>query len=138
MMHGNLRSWLALIAIAPGAVGCGHAPALPKGYPAEGTVAYQGGVPLKGGMIEFKSDADPLLRVVGQVDERGEFKLRTIKDAEADGAPPGEYQVVVTPERAGGRGLASQKGPTSIVLEKKVTVEEKANRFRIELPGPEK
>ena len=76
--------------------------------------------------------------MVGQIDERGAFKLRTIKDAQEDGAPPGEYQVVVTPAppNAHGDALLAQKGAAPIVLEKSCVVEAKENTFKIELPVP--
>ncbi len=139
----RLLPYWSFLMVAPllGIAGCSHAPALPKGYPATGTVAYEGGQPMKGGSIQFNSDADPLLRVVGQVDDNGAFRLRTIKDAEADGAPEGEYQVIVQPAppaHAPGDVRAAQKGSVApIPLEKTYKVEAKANTFKIVLPiGP--
>src|SRR5271156_4407638 len=116
----NQHWWLLMLAVSLGAAGCGHGPALPKTYPAKGTVVYQGGQPMKGGSIQFNSDADPLLRVVGQIDVKGAFELHTIKDAQAHGAPEGEYQVIVTPPRpdhAPGDAVAAQKSERPITLE---------------------
>ena len=94
---------------------------------------------MQGGSIQFNSDADPLLRVVGQIDVNGVFELHTIKDAEARGAPVGEYQVIVTPPRpahARSDAVAAQKSERPITLERMYKVEAKENTFRIELPGP--
>lgn len=140
-MRRQFPSWSILI-LAPvlGTAGCSNAPALPKGYPAKGTVVYQGGQPMKGGAILFNNAGDPLLRVLGEIDENGAFKLRTIKDAEADGAPEGEYQVVVhlpRPVHAPGDVLAAHKGADPITLEETYKVEAKENTFKIVLPiGP--
>lgn len=133
------RWFLGMLALLFGAAGCSPAPTLPKSFPARGTVVYKGGQPVKGGTIEFKSDADPLLRVVGQIDDHGAFRLTTIKDAQTDGAPEGEYTVIVTPPRpahAPGDMAAAHRPITPIALEQTYKVEAKENTFKIELPMP--
>jgi hypothetical protein len=119
--------------------GCSSGPVLPKGYPATGTVVYQGGQPLAGGSIELKSASDPLLRVVGDIKSDGKFTLKTIKDAIGDGAPEGEYQVVVTlprPKFDANDPASAQKRQEPIVLEKRYKIEAKSNTLMIELPIP--
>jgi hypothetical protein len=126
-----------MLALSLGAAGCSRGPALPKGYPATGTVVYQGGQPMKGGTIQFNNATDPLLRVVGQVDGNGAFRLRTIKDAEGDGAPEGEYEVVIhplPPAHKPGDKVAAHKMPDRITLEETYNVEAKENTFKIVLP----
>jgi hypothetical protein len=79
-------------------LGCTGSPGLPTTFPAGGKVVTKDGKPLTGGSIEFTTAADPLLRVVGTIGGDGTFTLATIKDnVRADGAPPGEYRVVVQP-----------------------------------------
>ncbi|HZZ79213.1 MAG TPA: hypothetical protein VFE62_11880 [Gemmataceae bacterium] len=119
--------------------GCSNAPPLPKTFPVTGTVAYQDGKPLNGGSIQLKSASDPLLRVVGDIQSDGSFKLKTIKDAIADGAPEGEYQVIITLPRPGhdpNDPAAAQKRQEPITLEKAYKIEAKPNTLKIELPSP--
>jgi len=135
-MLRSFPSWsLLMLALLLGGAGCGSAPALPKGYPARGTVVYAGGQPMKGGSIQFECATDPLLHAVGEIDEKGAFSLRTVKDAVADGAPEGDYQVIVRPAPpASGDVLAAHKGVRPITLEETYKVEAKDNTFKIVLP----
>ena len=120
--------------------GCGSGAALPKTYPASGKVVYKNGKPMTGGSIEFSTTADPLLRVVGTIGSDGSFTLRSTKDnAGADGAPAGEYRVVVQPplvnDPRGGLKEA-HKGVPAIVLPQKYRLEAKENtNLTITLPG---
>ena len=133
--YSALALLLCTLALVPA---CSNAPALPKGYPVTGTV-YQGGQPLKGGSVQLKSAGDPLLRVVGDIHADGSFKLKTIKDAIGDGAPEGEYQVVIMlprPKFDPSDPASAQKTHEPIVLEKLCKIEAKANTLKIELPMP--
>jgi hypothetical protein len=120
-----------------GAAGCGKS-TLPKTYPVAGSVVYQGGQPMKGGFIQFNSDADPLLRVMGDIKPDGTFALRTVKENEqAAGAPRGEYQVVVTPPRpayAPGDVAAAQKSVPPITLPRAYQIDRQETALKIELP----
>jgi hypothetical protein len=133
----------AMVRLIPGvllvfAVGCGGA-GLPRTYPAGGVVVYKGGQPLKGGSIQFESADDPLLRVIGTIEPDGHFTLTTIKDAaKAEGAPAGDYKVIVQPPSASdprGDAPAGHKGVAPITLPKTYRVEANDNNtLRIELP----
>jgi hypothetical protein len=119
-------------------VGCNAAPALPKTYPATGSVVYKGGAPMPGGSIQLVAPDDPLLRVVGAVGTDGAFTLYTLRDnAKAEGAPAGEFKVVVTPPLVDDRrgGLKDpHKGVMPITLTKSYRIEAKENMLKIELP----
>jgi hypothetical protein len=122
------------------AAGCMRAPPLPKTHPSTGTVVYQGGEPVRGGSVQFNSPNDNLLRIIGQINDKGEFTLRTIKDIEAQGAPEGDYEVVVTPSVPGvdpNDVVAMQtKRAEPITLKDSVKVQAKTNTFKLELPIP--
>jgi hypothetical protein len=135
-------SRLLLGALVLLAAGCTSGGALPQTFPARGTVVYQNGKPMAGGSVEFTTTADPLLRVVGTVADDGTFTLTSVKDnARADGAPPGEYRVVVQPPpvndpRGGVPG--AHKGVPAITLPALYRLEAKENTdIKITLPaGP--
>ncbi len=137
-----MTRWLHCAALALMVVcalmGCRRDPPLPRSYPAVGNVAYKGGQPLKGGSIQFNTAADPLLRVVAEISENGEFKLHTIKDnAKAEGAPEGDYQVTVTlprPVHAAGDVVGAHKSLPPVTLERTYKVEAHENTIKIELP----
>jgi hypothetical protein len=114
------------------AAGCGSSAGLPKTYPAGGSVVYKGGVPMKGGSIQFTTLSDPLLRIFGEIQLDGTFTLQTLKDkARSSGAPEGEYQVIVIPPLQG-----EHRGVPPINLPKPYKVEAKDNQFKIELNVP--
>jgi hypothetical protein len=119
-----LFSTLSLLPM--GLVGCG--PALPKTYPASGSVVYQSGKPIKGGgSIQFLSADDPTLRIYGEIKPNGSFVLRTVKDNEqAPGAPQGEFAVTIQP-----RGDAA---PIAATQKQKIQAGE--NQMKIEVPLP--
>jgi hypothetical protein len=116
--------------------------ALPRTFPAGGTVVFKGGKPMTGGAIELTTVDDPLLRVTATIDEGGKFTLATVKDnARADGAPAGTYRVMVTPPlvsdpRGGVQG--AHKGVAAITLPEPLRLDTKDNtNLKIELPtGP--
>jgi hypothetical protein len=114
------------------ACGCNSSVGLPKTYPAAGSVVYKDGTPMKGGSVQFTSNADPLLRVVGEIQPDGTFRLETIKDkARATGAPEGEYRVSVQPPLQG-----EHRGVPPVALPKPYKVEPHDNQFKIELSTP--
>jgi hypothetical protein len=125
------------------AAGCASGPPLPKTYPASGKVVYKGGQPMTGGSIQFNSTnstSDQLLQVIGEIQVDGTFRLRTLKDnARADGAPQGDFQVVVLPpmvsEPPGGGAPRGHRAPQPIPLPKVLKVEARENSFAIELPA---
>jgi hypothetical protein len=85
------RAALALALLA--AAGCGGATT----YPVGGTVEWKGGGPAKelaGGQVIFES-ADGKVSAVGTIREDGAYRLTTTKAD--DGAPAGDYKVLVTP-----------------------------------------
>lgn len=86
----NLVRILLLVATVVTAVGCGDdRPAL---YPVSGTVLFRSGDPVRNASIELvPTSAGPSPR--GRVDRDGHFTLGTYQSD--DGAPAGEYQVVV-------------------------------------------
>jgi hypothetical protein len=125
------------------AAGCAGGAALPKTYPAVGTVVYKGGQPMTGGTVQFNSDTDPLLRVVGTIEKDGQFKLATTRDdAKADGAPEGVYRVFVIPPAvsdARDKVPEGHKGALPIVLPDPYRIGPRENTIKIELPtGPPK
>ena len=132
------RILLAALLIAVAGCADGGA-ALPKTFPAGGTVVYKGGKPMSGGSIELTTTDDPLLRVTGTIDEAGKFTLATVKDrARAGGAPAGTFRVMVQPPLASDKrgGLESaHKGVPAITLPEPIRLEAKENTdLRIELP----
>jgi hypothetical protein len=131
----RLMSVLALTSTLA-AAGCSKS-ALPKTYPAGGTAVFEGGEPLKGGSIVFLSTGAPNAGVVAEILSDGSFKLRTIKDNErADGAPEGEYHVIVRPPLPPGAKLMdAHRGMPEIKLTKTYKVEPTENIFKLEVPA---
>lgn len=86
--------------------GCGDG--LPKRYPAGGVVRFDDGRPVRNATIEFVPEAKgPSPR--GRIDRDGHFVLGTYEGA--DGAPAGDYRVVVIqPLRPGADRVASTLG----------------------------
>jgi hypothetical protein len=114
---------------------------LPTTYPATGTVVYKGGQPMTSGSVQFNSDSDPLLRVMGTIEKDGQFKLTTVKDnAKADGAPEGVYRVFVLlapVSDARDKVPEGHKGMLPIVLPDPFKLGPQENTIKIELPtGP--
>jgi hypothetical protein len=119
--------------------GCTNGVVLPKTYPATGSVVYKGGKPMAGGSIQLTSGDDPLLRVFGAIESDGRFTLSTVKDnARVDGAPAGQFQVIVTPPLAtdprSGLNVPHQS-VMPITLPKQVQIEPAENTLKIEVPA---
>jgi len=123
---------LGLLAIVL-VIAAGCHPSLPKTYTAGGSVHYKGGQPMKGGSVQFASPTDPLLRIIGQIQEDGTFVLVTIRDNDrTSGAPEGEYEVTVQPPL-----LGEHKGAPSIVLPTRYkVVGGQKNEFAVQLNVP--
>jgi hypothetical protein len=106
---------------------------LPKTFPASGSVAWKNGQPLKGGSIQFRSEATPDLRVVGKIQDDGSFTLETILERQkVTGAPEGEYEVSVIPPLEG-----EHKGVPPITVPGRFKVVPGGeNRFTIQIESP--
>src|SRR5262245_827491 len=90
------RWWPAVMLALVTAAGCGG----PKLYKVEGKVVFPGGTPLSGGMVVFgPKDPSTVLGPRGEIQEDGTFRVSTLK--EGDGAPEGEYRVLITPAEKG-------------------------------------
>src|SRR5262245_27685668 len=114
--------WLALLMT----VGCGDSsPPLPKTFPVSGKVTYKGGEPLKGGLVQFQSAAEPDLTITGDIKPDGNYTLTTMnrQGNKVLGAAAGEYHVsLITPVGA------DQSGGEEVPLPD-AKVETKENRF---------
>ena len=94
---GTLPTLVVLSALA--CVGC-RRPNTPelKTYPVTGEVVSKGGRRLVGGMVEFRSKADPELSATGTIEPTGTFSLNTLyKGERLVGAVEGRYEVTVIP-----------------------------------------
>jgi hypothetical protein len=108
---------------------CQSSAGLPKTYPAAGQVQYKNGQPMKGGSVQFTTAEDNGLRVSGLIGEDGRFSLTTLRDrAKADGAPEGDYRVLVLPPLQD-----DHKGVPPIPAPGTYKVEAKDNQFQIKL-----
>ncbi|MES2789935.1 MAG: carboxypeptidase regulatory-like domain-containing protein [Planctomycetota bacterium] len=91
-----LRAWVS-IGILAGMIGCGGADAskaLPKTVPATGVVTLDGN-PLSNATLTFiPVGATQGIECFGATGEKGEFKMKQLRGQ--DGAPPGEYKVVIS------------------------------------------
>jgi hypothetical protein len=108
---------LASLILVLGA-GCGPTATHPKTYSVKGTVVYKDGQPLAGGVVEFRSTKDPMVRATGTVGPDGTFTLftPTQKDSIA-GAEEGEYSVNIIPRMEGDQTA----GPPQIQISGKKT-----------------
>jgi hypothetical protein len=74
------------------AAGCGRSGL----YPVKGKVVFPDGTPLTAGTVEFDPlDKKSILAPRGEIRADGTFRASTHEDG--DGAPPGQYRVMVTP-----------------------------------------
>lgn len=92
--------WPILLAIcaALGISGC-TAKEMPATFPVQGKVLQADGTPLHGGAVQFRSLENPVYTTIGDIDQDGNFTLRTLANNERiDGAPPGKYQATVIPD----------------------------------------
>lgn len=97
-----MRSWLAsfrivrFVAIALlmlGVGGCG-----PRLYPVQGTVTFEDGAPVSGGLVVFESagaDGKASVMARGAIQADGRYELST--DRPGDGVPAGQYRVRLVP-----------------------------------------
>lgn len=92
---------------------------------------------MKGGSIQFTTETDPSIRVVGEIQVDGKFVLNTAKDKTVlKGAPEGEFRVIVMPPLGGdavGGAPSGHKGALPIALNKLVRIEPKENELKIEV-----
>ena len=91
------RRWFAIPAgllLLFSVLGCGR-----DFYPVHGKVTFADGTPLPGGLVvcELKV-GDKAFMARGEIQRDGTFRLGTEKPG--DGARPGKYRVLVTPEEA--------------------------------------
>jgi hypothetical protein len=102
-----------------GAVGCDSGP---KTYPVKGKVVFRGGKAVTDGRVQFQSATDPPFKALGDIGEDGSFSLTTyLGKNKANGAPAGDYSVIVELERPA----------EVVVLPEKYTVEAGDNDFTI-------
>jgi hypothetical protein len=73
------------------AAGCGG----PETHPVQGKVVFKGeGQPVTGGWLTFEpTDAKARASAMGDIQKDGTFRLTTYR--KNDGAPPGEYRVMI-------------------------------------------
>jgi hypothetical protein len=102
---------------------------MPKTYPVNGKVVWQGGRPVTDGRIEFQSQSDSSLKAVGGIERDGSFVLTTYKEGkQRNGAVEGQHRVLVEPEWGGTSVLITLPNP--------YTVEPHENTFTIEVRPP--
>jgi len=114
-------------------IGCGGPQdEAPVTFPVTGTVKTEQGAMMPSGNIEFRNVANPSLTTVGTI-TAGKFTLGTIFDTgKVDGAPPGEYEVTITPLSQNDQ----QEGvPQPVVISKHIHVNEGENDIELTLPS---
>ena len=87
------RSWrhAALWALVL-AAGCGRSGL----YPVKGKVVFPEGTPLTAGTVEF-GPVDKSILLAPRAEIHGDGTFRASTYSEGDGAPPGQYRVLITP-----------------------------------------
>src|SRR5262245_45292449 len=120
----SARQWgSALLLVLVVGSGCGG----PKLHPVEGRVAFPDGTSLTVGTVVFiPKDKNVLLSPRGQVRTDGTFRMMTFK--EGDGAPEGEYQVLIAPE-------AVIEGPPTPPFDRRFTSADKSGLEYTVKPG---
>jgi hypothetical protein len=89
----SARRWRLALLVVVLAAGCGG----PRLRPVEGKVVFPDGSALTVGTVVFiPKDKNASLSPRGEVRADGTFRMMTFK--EGDGAPEGEYQVLIAPE----------------------------------------
>ena len=126
------RTTAAVLCFAYGlcVLGCGGTvePDPPPTFSVGGTVYDAQGQPLKGGIIQFMSEANPQLTMSAMISDDGSYELKTIYgNRNLDGAIEGNCKVLVTPHFAGG-GI-----PKTTVLSKLYRVEPRASKIDVRL-----
>jgi hypothetical protein len=135
------RTQAASVALALlGVAGCGGV----NTYPVRGQVVYKDGAPVTGGTVIFEPvDKSAKVSARGDIRPDGSFRLGSYKDS--DGAPEGEYHVLVVPpappeenERRPAPPPIPRKyrSPDTSPLQLTVTRDGSKNDFRIELDRP--
>jgi hypothetical protein len=84
-------------------------------YPTKGTIIYNG-EPARFVVVRFVSVGKGGAEATAVTNEQGEFELRTYSNEDPDGAPPGEYKVVIEgydPLKSGGAPKGA-KPPTKV------------------------
>jgi hypothetical protein len=81
--------WALALLLTPWCAGCHSGTAT---YPVTGSIRFAGGDPVPFGVVEFR-DEQSRRTARGTLNPSGEFTLGTF--AASDGAPPGQYQVIV-------------------------------------------
>lgn len=90
-----LQCTLAICLLSVAACSTGNAP---KTYPVTGKVLRKDGSPFPGGAIEFRPKAKLDGSVLGEIDEKGSFAMRSlIGTHRLQGVPEGEYDVTINP-----------------------------------------
>lgn len=105
---------LLVIALLSNVSGCQSAKQPPKTYPVTGKVIYKGGQPLTGGAVAFTqpNSTDGSTSVAGRIQDDGSFALETMVDTiKVAGAPPGDYQVNITPLMGQDQSFEPIRGP---------------------------
>jgi hypothetical protein len=84
-----IRAVFVLSLVVLGLGGCSDRVAT---YPVSGTIRFDDNEPVRFGVVEFRNQKSRLC-ARGKLDDTGSFKLETF--AKADGAPAGDYRVVI-------------------------------------------
>ena len=110
-------------------LGCGG-PALPDPpptYSVGGTVYDAQGRPLKCGIIQFMSEANPQLTMSAMISDDGSYELKTIfGNRNLEGAIEGNCKVLVTPSFGSGM-------PKTTVLSKLYRIEPHASKIDVKV-----
>ena len=127
---------LAVVATA----GCGGQ----KLYPVHGQVVFPDGTPLDGGWVTFEP-VDPNLKISATADIQSDGSFHLGTHGQADGAPEGEYKVVVRPHLV---PEPDESRPRPLIIKEEyqrlattplrftVTRDKEKNNFRIEVTRP--
>jgi len=124
---------VCLVQVA-GFTGCGEPDdPPPKTYEVTGKVVYDDGSPLQGGTIEFYSEDNSGLTVMGEIQDDGKFRLTTMTGKEKlSGAVEGTYTVTITTGLS--QDQTEQQAFDSIDVPNKYAVKTSDNHFTITVP----
>lgn len=111
-------------------LGCqSEPPSTLKTYTSKGMVKFKDNVPLKGGLIQFMSEANESLNISALIQPDGSFELKTLDgNHNLAGSVQGKCQVMVT------LPIVSADPPTIFRLNETVEVKPEDNQFEIILP----
>ena len=131
------RSGALAVLVVCLAAGCssGKRKEIPATHPVSGKVTYKDGKPVAGGVINFQPvSGDTQTSTAAEIQSDGSFTLFTNSDKErVEGAPPGEYQVTVTPPQGG-----EQANLPPVTLNKTCKVPEGGTTFTFTIDAPPK